>query len=126
MQLNKVCAILALSFGTAHAAVEVVTEFSENNSAHTATVVHKTSIYNEVVQHVPKIICQNVVQSKHYDYRGTVEVIYRDNQVCRQEIQRKIFKVLKGYEVTYSYNGVLMKSFFDHDPGNYVTVQSGQ
>lgn len=126
MQWNNLCAVFALSLSTAHAAVGVVTEFSSDNSLHTAPVVHKTAIYNEVVHHVPKIICQNVVQSRHYDYRGNVEVIYRNNQVCKQEIRREIFKVLKGYEVTYSYNGVLMKSFFDHDPGNYVTVRSGQ
>jgi uncharacterized protein YcfJ len=126
MRWNNLCAVFALSFSAAHASVGVVTEFSSDNSKHTAPVIHKTAIYNEVIQHVPKIICQNVVQSRHYDYRGNVEVIYRNNQVCKQEIRRKIFKVLKGYEVTYTYNGVLMKAFFDHDPGNYVTVRSGQ
>ena len=126
MQWNKSIFVCALFAHTSYAAVNVVTEFSENNSVHTAPIVHKTAIYNEVVHHVPRIICRNTIKSRHFDSRGNVEVVYRNNQICTQEIQREIFKVLKGYEVTYNYNGVLLKSFFDHDPGNYVSVRSGQ
>lgn len=126
MLLNKLMPALLLCSGVAHAAVEIVTELSENNSIHTASVIHKNAIYTELVKHVPKTVCRNVVQSKHFDSRGTIDIVYKNNRVCQEEIHRKIFKVLKGYEVIYSYNGVLMSAFFDHDPGNFVSVKSGQ
>jgi uncharacterized protein YcfJ len=127
MRLNNFAPILLIAFSCiAHAAIEVVPELSETNSVHTAPIIHKNAIYTEVVQHVPRTVCRNTVQSRHFDSRGTIELVHRDNQICRQEIHREIFKVLKGYEVVYSYNGVLMKAFFDHDPGNFVSVNSGQ
>lgn len=125
MLLNKLSPALLLCFGFAHAAVELVTELSENNSIHTAPVIHKNAIYAELIQHVPKNVCKNIVKSRHFDSRGTIDIVHRNNQVCREEMHRKIFKVLKGYEVIYSYNGVLMNAFFDHDPGNFVSVRAG-
>lgn len=126
MRLNKLALIGLLCAGYVHAEVIIVEEFSSNQSIHTAKVISKQPIFGEIVQTVSKPVCRNIVSSSHYDNRGKIDVVYRDRIRCSSEFSTEIIKVLKGYSVTYEYNGKYFSAILDHDPGEYVSVHSGK
>lgn len=109
-----------------HAEISVVEEFSSNQSIHTAKVISKQPIFGEIAQTVSKPVCRNIVSSSHYDNRGRIDVVYRDRIRCGNEFSTEMIKVLKGYSVTYEYNGKYFSAILDHDPGEYVSVHSGK
>jgi len=110
----------------AHSEISIVEEFSSNRSIHTAKVLSKQPIIGDIAQKVYKPVCQNIVSSSHYDNRGKIDVVYRDRIRCSSDLSTEIIKVLKGYSVTYEYNGKYFSAILDHDPGEYVSVHSGK
>ena len=126
MQLNKILFVGLLCTNIAYADVAVVEEFSSDKSIHTAKVISKEPIFHEIMQTVVKPVCRNRVFSRHYDRKGIIEVVYRENMQCRNEYVEDVMKVFRGYSITYEYNGKYFSAVLDHDPGEYVSVHSGK
>ena len=126
MQWNKLALTFLLCANFAHAEIAVVDEFPKSESIHTAKVISKQPFYSEMIQTVPKNVCYNLKNSTHYDKRGSIDIVYRDRMLCRTEYIREKFQVLRGYSVSYEYNGKYFSAVLDHDPGEYVSVHSGK
>jgi len=113
------------------AGVSLVEDSALTPNVYMAKVISKTPIIEKVSQMTTKNYCEKYYKTTHYTGQGTdsipLGVTYpvTTNPVCNIVTSIDNAEVIKGYNITYEYNGTIKFGKVNYDPGEFVPVHAG-